>query len=101
MQTPMRDELGLNDPDSLGFGDSKREQRAREIMMKNELRAGLSQLPAPKNAYEIEIPELPEEEGAGENGVVEDAADVLARKKAEQQRRLEIEMKKRSQVGAV
>lgn len=57
--TPMRDALGLNDPDSLAGAASKREEAARLALQRNELRAGLSQLPAPKNEYQIVVPELP------------------------------------------
>lgn len=60
--TPMRDALGLNDPDSLaGAAASRREEAARLALQRNELRAGLSQLPAPKNEYQIVVPELPGE----------------------------------------
>lgn len=58
--TPMRDALGLNDPDSFsGAAASKREEAARLALQRNELRAGLSQLPAPRNEYQIVVPELP------------------------------------------
>lgn len=60
--TPMRDALGLNDPDSLaGAAASRREEAARLALQRNELRAGLSQLPAPRNEYQIVVPELPGE----------------------------------------
>lgn len=59
MRTPIRDELGLNDPDSLLPAEaSRREARAREAMEKNNLRAGLAGLPAPKNEYQIVVPEV-------------------------------------------
>ena len=61
--TPMRDALGLNDPDSLAAAASKREEAARLALQRNELRAGLAQLPAPKNEYQIVVPELPGEPG--------------------------------------
>lgn len=57
--TPMRDALGLNDPDSFGGTASRREEAARLALQRNELRAGLGQLPAPKNEYQIVVPELP------------------------------------------
>jgi pre-mRNA-splicing factor CDC5/CEF1 len=56
--TPLRDALGLNDPESLAAA-SKREERARLALQRNDLRAGLAQLPAPKNEYQVVVPELP------------------------------------------
>ena len=62
--TPMRDALGLNDPDAwAAMPASKREEAARLALQRNELRAGLSQLPQPKNEYQIVVPELPGEWG--------------------------------------
>lgn len=59
MRTPVRDELGLNDPDMLLPAEaSRRESRAREAMEKNNLKAGLAGLPAPKNEYQIMVPEV-------------------------------------------
>lgn len=59
MRTPIRDELGLNDPDMLLPAEaSRREARAREAMEKNSLRAGLAGLPAPTNEYQIVVPEV-------------------------------------------
>lgn len=59
--TPLRDALGLNAPESMAAAASKREEAARLALMRNELRAGLSQLPAPQNEYQIVVPELPGE----------------------------------------
>ena len=40
-RTPMRDALGLNDPDALlAEGESRREARARDAAARGELRAG-------------------------------------------------------------
>ena len=51
--------------------------------MRSQLRTGLSQLPAPKNDFEIVVPDLEETEGGeGEevrHGYVEDAAEVEER----------------------
>lgn len=59
MRTPIRDQLGLNDPDMLLPAEaSRREARARDAMEKNNLRAGLAGLPAPKNEYQIVVPEV-------------------------------------------
>jgi pre-mRNA-splicing factor CDC5/CEF1 len=60
--TPLRDALGLNDTDTLP-GASRREEAARMALARNELRAGLMQLPAAKNEYQVVVPELQQEEG--------------------------------------
>lgn len=57
LRTPIRDELGLNDADSLAMygqpGDSKRAEAARLAALRKELRSGLSSLPAPQNEYQV------------------------------------------------
>eukprot|EP00887_Chlorella_sp_A99_P003055 scaffold9.g3055.t1 len=95
--TPMRDALGLNDPDAFAAAASKREEAARLALMRNELRAGLSQLPAPKNEYQIVAPELPEEEVPADF-FEEDAADRDARRRAAEEARRAAELRRRSQV---
>ena len=98
-KTPIRDELGLNDPDNLAVGSSKQAERVRQGRMNSELRSGLAGLPKPQNEYEIRVPEAAEEgdEDTAEP-VEEDAADVAARRKAVQKAREETELRKRSQV---
>lgn len=64
--TPLRDELGLNDADSLAMAGTARQDRARQALLKSELRAGLGSLPKPQNEYEVAVPELPQEEETGE-----------------------------------
>lgn len=98
-KTPIRDELGLNDPDNLAVGSSKQAERARQARMNSELRSGLAGLPKPQNEYEIRVPEAAEE---GDEDMAEpmeeDAADVAARRKAVQKAKEEAELRKRSQV---
>lgn len=98
-KTPIRDELGLNDPDNLAIGSSKQAERARQARMNSELRSGLANLPKPQNEYEIRVPEAEEEadEDMAEP-MEEDAADVAARRQALQKAREEAELRKRSQV---
>lgn len=97
-KTPIRDELGLNDPDSI-IASSKQAERARQARLSSELRAGLAGLPKPQNEYEIRVPEA-EEEGDADmaEAVEEDAADIAARRKAAQKAREEAALRKRSQV---
>lgn len=53
MRTPLRDELGLNDPGATPAAIlSRREERAREAAARAELREGLLGLPAPQNEYQ-------------------------------------------------
>jgi len=98
--TPMhRDALGLNDPDTLSMLDgSQKAQQAAAMMARNELKAGLSQLPAPLNEYQIMVPTLPAEESTGDMEMEEDASDAQRRREMEEAQQREILMKKRSQV---
>jgi pre-mRNA-splicing factor CDC5/CEF1 len=103
MRTPIRDQLGLNDPTAASGGYtaeeivSLRAQKAAQAEMRAQLRSGLSSLPAPENEYSVALPEqLPgdEEEGEG-HGMEEDAADIKARKAREAEAaRLAAEKKK-------
>jgi pre-mRNA-splicing factor CDC5/CEF1 len=93
----MRDELGLNDMDSMIVAGGKRAQQQRQAALRSDLRAGLSTLPTPQNEYQIEVPELPAGNDGMEDGeaVEEDAADAKVRRlREEEQRRLEEERKK-------
>ena len=100
-KTPIRDELGLNDPDSI-IASSRQAERARQARLASELRSGLAGLPKPQNEYEIRVPEA-DEDGDEEmaEAVEEDAADVAARRKARQKAREEAELRKRSQVTSL
>ena len=95
MRTPMRDALGLNDLDSLVVAGGRRAQQQRQAALRSDLRAGLSTLPAPQNEYQIEMPELPDDD-AGEGGDrEEDAADAKVRRQREEEaERLEEERRK-------
>lgn len=64
MRTPIRDQLGLNDPTAGAGGGytaeeivSLRAQKLAQAEMRAALRAGLSTLPAPENEYSIAMPE--------------------------------------------
>jgi pre-mRNA-splicing factor CDC5/CEF1 len=101
--TPMRDALGLNEPESQrGAAASRREESARLAAMRSELRAGLGGLPAPRNEYQIVAPELgPDDmdaDGAapGAPGLEEDAAERDARLAAAAVAAAEAELRKRS-----
>ena len=67
--------------------------------LREQLKTGLSLLPAPKNDYEIVVPEDETMETSQSDGsAVEDQADVDARFLAEQKAKREKELKSRSQV---
>uniref|UniRef100_A0A7S0WNZ6 Uncharacterized protein n=1 Tax=Chlamydomonas leiostraca TaxID=1034604 RepID=A0A7S0WNZ6_9CHLO len=100
MRTPIRDELGLNDADSLAtYGmptDNRRAEQARLAALRSEVRAGLSSLPAPQNEYQLVAPELPEDAMDAEGALEEDAADIKARRLREEAERAAAEEKKKS-----
>lgn len=106
MRTPIRDQLGLNDPTAAGGGYtaeeivSLRAQKLAQAEMRAQLRAGLSTLPAPENEYSVALPEqLPEDE-EGEGLIMEeDAADIKARKAREAEAARLAAEKEKSQVG--
>lgn len=80
----IRDELGLNEGAALeaaAASGSSRAARAAAAALREELRSGLAGLPAPENEYSVAMPEVPEEEA--EAVLVEDAADVKARRARE------------------
>lgn len=81
LSTPLRDKLNINPEESLEGAETPHAVK----QLKEQLRAGLSSLPAPKNDYEIVVPEdeaLPAAEP--ESTMVEDQTDVDARLLAEQ-----------------
>ena len=79
-QTPVRDQLSINPEDALDDG-FERSIKQQQLEMRAQLRTGLMGLPAPRNDFEIVVPEngviLPE---AMESDFVEDAAEIDERK---------------------
>ena len=91
-QTPVRDQLSINPDDALSEGfESMKSAKQQQLEIRSQLRAGLSSLPAPRNDFEIVVPE---EESATleammdhDAGFVEDAAEIderRARKRREE-----------------
>ncbi|KAI4459664.1 cell division cycle 5-like protein [Holotrichia oblita] len=76
------------------------EHRNYQVNVKEQLKLGLSSLPAPKNDYEIVVPEQEETETQEtvHNQMVEDQADVDARREAELKEKAAKELALRSQV---
>ncbi|XP_058788836.1 cell division cycle 5-like protein [Phymastichus coffea] len=95
-QTPLRDKLNINPEDALEGSETPLIQK----QAKNELIASLSTLPAPKNDYEIVVPEeaLEEETETSTDMIVEDQADVEAREQQELIEQQKRDLAKRSQV---
>lgn len=59
---------------------------------------GLGDLPAPKNEYQIMVPDLPEEEPVEGDDMEADMSDVLARQHAEEAAKQAALLRKRSKV---
>ena len=81
--------------------DDRSALKAYQRGVKAQLQHGLKALPAPKNDFEIVVPEDDPglgEDGQQEGGQVEDQADVDARAAAVAAAKREAELKRRSQV---
>ncbi|KAG7212980.1 hypothetical protein KM043_002320 [Ampulex compressa] len=95
--TPVRDKLSIN-PDE---GVEGSETPVVQKQMKEQLRAGLSSLPTPRNDYEIVVPEGEgKDEGttAPTTEIVEDQADIDARQQQELIEQKKKDLARRSQV---
>ncbi|TXG66037.1 hypothetical protein EZV62_007312 [Acer yangbiense] len=91
--TPIRDELHINeDMDMLDGG------KLRQADLRRNLRSGLSNLPQPKNEYQIVFQPPSEENDEQEEKIEEDMSDRLAREKAEEEARQQALLRKRSKV---
>lgn len=82
LATPLRDELGLNASDTASVTSTAIDS-AQRMMLRNRLKAQLSQLPEAKNKAEIIMPELPiEDEEMEEEEMEMDAVDLQKMKRA-------------------
>lgn len=84
MRTPFRDDLSINDQDGASvMGETPREQRMRQTQLKQQLKQGFMNLPAPRNEYDILIPDVDKEKDEAAGGVAmdEDMSDVARRSK--------------------
>nr|CAD7589113.1 unnamed protein product [Timema genevievae] len=94
--TPVRDKLSINPEEGL---DTPQAFSHYQRQLKEQLRQGLSLLPSPRNDYEIVVPQedensdIPPETGR----LMEDQADVDARRQQELRARREQELRSRSQ----
>ncbi|KAJ3121890.1 CDC5 cell division cycle 5-like protein [Nowakowskiella sp. JEL0407] len=86
----MRDQMKINTPrEGSSFGDTPRAERGRQSLIRKQLSESFSNLPKPKNEFEIVVPEittdLEEEDVPKTLQQVEDAADLA--KKADTARK--------------
>ena len=93
----VRDKLNINPEDRIDVGNTPADVRGYRKSVKEQLKAGLSSLPAPKNDYEIVVPEQEEEVvEAAQQQAIEDQADVDARREAELKQKMAEELALRS-----
>lgn len=101
MQTPRRDELGLNDASS-SFSGTPFDNRRAQLSAKQELLSGLRSLPRPKNDFELVLDDEEEEDDDddGEDYITisEDAADRDARVLQQREEERRKALARRSQV---
>ncbi|XP_023948065.2 cell division cycle 5-like protein [Bicyclus anynana] len=87
LMTPgLRDKLSINPEDRMSTGDTPQQLNHIQKQLKASVRNALQSLPAPRNDYEIVVPEHEEEVGeSSASGQVEDQADADARLHREQE----------------
>lgn len=95
LRTPVRDKLNINQPDDM---DPSMYENFEQADMRIHLKRGLAGLPAPKNDFEIVVPEDMNDnmEEMPEQHYIEDQADLDDRSEADRLARVEKEMKLRS-----
>ncbi|KAJ7978178.1 Cell division cycle 5-like protein [Quillaja saponaria] len=94
--TPIRDELHINE--DMDMHDSAKLELRRQADMRRNLRSGLTNLPLPKNEYQIVMQPVPEDAEEPEEKIEEDMSDRIAREKAEEEARQQVLLRKRSKV---
>ncbi|XP_038988463.1 cell division cycle 5-like protein isoform X2 [Phoenix dactylifera] len=94
--TPFRDELHINE--DMEMQDSAKLELRRQAELRKTLRSGLTNLPQPRNEYQIVIQPISEETEETEEKIEEDMSDRIAREKAQEQARQEALLRKRSKV---
>ena len=80
-QTPLRDQLSINTEGAMESFGELGAGRQQQLELRAQLRAGLGSLPAPKNDFEIMLPERDEmaAEEVVEEHMVVDASEIEAR----------------------
>ncbi|KAI4499230.1 hypothetical protein M0802_005813 [Mischocyttarus mexicanus] len=97
LATPVRDKLSINPNEGIAGSETPVIQK----QVKEQLRAGLIALPAPRNDYEIVVPDdetIDENTSTPANDIVEDQADIDVRQQQELLEQKKRELARRSQV---
>ena len=96
----VRDKLNINPEDSMSVTETPAAYKHYQRQIKSSLREGLSSLPAPKNDYEIVVPDDEQDQEVQESATlsVEDQADIDAKRLAAEKERQRKAMLLRSQV---
>ncbi|MGH0131846.1 UNVERIFIED_CONTAM: hypothetical protein FKN15_047801 [Acipenser sinensis] len=97
-RTPLRDKLNINAEEGMVDYNDPSYSKHLERESREQLRMGLMGLPAPKNDFEIVLPENAEkelEEHETDESFVEDAAEIDMRKQAVRDAEREKELKQR------
>lgn len=96
----VRDKLNINPEEGIDIGSTPAEHRIHQLSIKDQLKLGLGSLPQPKNDYEIVVPENEEQEEPeqAQAQMIEDQADIDARKQEELRIKAAKELALRSQV---
>ncbi|MBN3318538.1 CDC5L protein, partial [Atractosteus spatula] len=97
-RTPLRDKLNINAEDGMVDFNDPTYAKHLERESREQLKMGLMSLPAPKNDFEIVLPENAEkelEEHETDETFVEDAADIEQRKQLLRNAERERELKQR------
>ncbi|MBN3309106.1 CDC5L protein, partial [Amia calva] len=97
-RTPLRDKLNINAEDGMGDFNDPSYAKHLERESREHLKMGLMGLPAPKNDFEIVLPENAEkelEEHETDDSFVEDASEIELRKKVIRDAEREKELKQR------
>ncbi|KAM3705324.1 hypothetical protein ACJW31_03G070900 [Castanea mollissima] len=94
--TPLRDELHINE--DMDMHESVKLEQRRQADLRRNLRSGLTNLPQPKNDYQIVMQPVPEDNEEQEEKIEEDMSDRLARERAEEEARQQALLRKRSKV---
>ncbi|KAK1170344.1 cell division cycle 5-like protein [Acipenser oxyrinchus oxyrinchus] len=97
-RTPLRDKLNINAEEGMVDYNDPSYSKHLERESREQLRMGLMGLPAPKNDFEIVLPENAEkelEEHETDESFIEDAAEIDMRKQAARDAEREKELKQR------
>ncbi|KAB1210545.1 Cell division cycle 5-like protein [Morella rubra] len=94
--TPIRDELHINE--DLDMHDGAKLDQRKQADLRRNLRSGLSNLPQPKNEYQVVMQPVPEDNEELEEKIEEDMSDRLARQRAAEEARQQALLRKRSKV---